>query len=51
MLLEASLAYGIGILASAILLAILGILRPGMPITEITGKIAVQELSLSWLLR
>ena len=47
MLLEAAVAYGIGIAASAILLAVLGILKPAMPVTEIAGKIAVQAIPAS----
>lgn len=44
---EAFAAYGIGILASAIMLLVFGILKTGMSTSEIIGKIAVQAIPAS----
>ena len=40
-------AYGIGIAASALMLALFVIIEPGMPVSEILGKIAVQAVPAS----
>lgn len=45
--LDALAAYGVGTIASAVLLALFGILAPGMPATEIAGKIAIQSVPAS----
>jgi len=42
--LDALSAYAIGVVVSASLLVLLGILRPGMPLDEVIGKIAVQSI-------
>jgi putative integral membrane protein (TIGR02587 family) len=47
-ILDALAAYGVGILASAAVLALFGILRLGMPIDEIVGKVAVQSIPASF---
>ena len=44
---DALIAYGIGILASAVVLTIFGIIRPTMPMDEIVGKIAIQSMPAS----
>ena len=44
---DATVAYGIGIFSSAIILTGFGILKPGMPLTEICGKIALQAVPAS----
>ncbi|MGE0179359.1 MAG: TIGR02587 family membrane protein [Sphingomonas sp.] len=43
-LLDALAAYGVGILAAAIILILFGILQWGMPLDEWAGKIAVQSV-------
>jgi putative integral membrane protein (TIGR02587 family) len=45
---DALAAYGIGIIASAVTLTLFGILMPDMPVSEITGKIAVQSVPASF---
>ncbi len=44
---DAMIAYGIGILASAVILAIFNILTPDQPLEEIAGKIALQSVPAS----
>jgi putative integral membrane protein (TIGR02587 family) len=44
---DACIAYGIGIVASALFLALFGIVEPGQPVGEIVGKIAVQSVPAS----
>ncbi|WP_206453188.1 TIGR02587 family membrane protein [Aurantimonas marina] len=44
---DAAIAYGIGILASAVVLATFGLLRFDMPLDEIVGKIAIQAVPAS----
>ena len=41
---DAFLAYGIGLAASAIVLAAFGVLKAGMPADELIGKVAVQSV-------
>jgi putative integral membrane protein (TIGR02587 family) len=41
---DAFLAYGIGIAASALVLAAFGVLKAGMPADELLGKVAVQSV-------
>lgn len=45
--LEACAAYGIGIVASALMLALLGVLEQGMSAGEIVGKVAIQTIPAS----
>ena len=47
-MLDALAAYGVAIIVSAIVLALFGILEPGMPRSEIVGKIAVQSVPASF---
>src|SRR3546814_20463688 len=44
---DAAIAYGIGILASGALLAVFGILTPGMPPAAVLGTIALQSVPAS----
>ncbi|MDO9418440.1 TIGR02587 family membrane protein [Pararhizobium sp.] len=44
---DAAIAYGMGIVASALILCAVGILKAGMPASEIIGKIAVQSVPAS----
>ncbi len=44
---DATIAYGIGILTSVVILAALGLLRGAMPASEITGKVALQSVPAS----
>ncbi len=44
---DAAIAYGIGLIASAIILSTLAILGPGMSLDELVGKIAVQTVPAS----
>ena len=44
---DAMIAYGIGILTSAVILAIFNLLTPGQPLDEIVGKIALQSVPAS----
>ena len=44
---DGMIAYGVGILASAIVLAAFGLLTPDMPMQEIAGKIAIQSVPAS----
>jgi putative integral membrane protein (TIGR02587 family) len=44
---DAFVAFGVGFVASALMLALFGIISPGMPITEIIGKIGVQTVPAS----
>jgi len=44
---EAITAYGIGILAAAALLYLLGVITTSMPLSEVSGKIAVQAIPAS----
>ena len=46
-LLDALMAFGLGALASTLLLAVLGIVGPGMSVDEIVGKIALQAVPAS----
>lgn len=47
-LLDALAAYGVGVIASAAVLSICGILTPDMSTSEIVGKIAVQSVPTSF---
>lgn len=47
-LLDALAAYGVGVIASAAALSAFGILMPGMSLSEIVGKIAVQSVPTSF---
>ena len=42
--LDALAAYGVGIVAAAVILLLFGVLEPGMPLDEWAGKIAVQAI-------
>ena len=42
--LDALAAYGVGFAASALLLAVFGVIGPGMGVSEVVGKVAVQAL-------
>lgn len=44
---DATIAYGIGILTSIVILTALGLLRGGMPASEIVGKVALQSVPAS----
>jgi putative integral membrane protein (TIGR02587 family) len=44
---DAIIAYGIGILTSLVVLTALGLLRGGMPASEIVGKVALQSVPAS----
>jgi putative integral membrane protein (TIGR02587 family) len=44
---DAFIAYGIGILTSAAILAVFGLLKTGMPWDEIVGKVAIQSVPAS----
>ena len=44
---DAMIAYGIGIVTSAVVLSLLGILKGGMPMSELVGKIAIQSVPAS----
>ena len=44
---DATIAYGIGILTSLVVLAALGLLRDGMPESELVGKVALQSVPAS----
>ena len=46
--LDAFAAFGVGVISSAVVLAIFGILTPDMPWSEIVGKIAVQSAPASF---
>ena len=46
--LDAFAAYGVGALASAALLALFGVIGPGMPLSELAGKVAVQAFPASF---
>jgi len=46
--LDALAAYGVGIVTSAVTLAIFGILRADMPLAELAGKIAIQSIPASF---
>ncbi len=41
---DAFIALGIGLLSSSLVLALLAVLEPGMPVSEIVGKIALQTV-------
>ena len=45
--LDAVVAFGVGALASAVMLALLGIINSSMPASEIIGKIAIQTIPAS----
>ena len=45
--LDAVIAFGVGAIASAAMLALFGIITPAMPMEEIVGKIAVQTVPAS----
>jgi putative integral membrane protein (TIGR02587 family) len=45
---DAFAAFGVGVIASAVTLGIFGVLQPGMPWSEIVGKIAVQSVPASF---
>lgn len=45
--LDAVIAFGVGAIASAAMLALFGIITPAMPVGEIVGKIAVQTVPAS----
>lgn len=44
---DAAIAYGIGILVSAVVLAVFNVLAPGMPVDGVIGKIALQSVPAS----
>lgn len=44
---DALIAYGLGILMSALILTLFGDLKPSMPMSELTGKIAIQAVAAS----
>ena len=46
--LDALAAYGVGILASAAILALFGVLTGGMPLDELAGKVALQSVPASF---
>lgn len=46
--LDALAAYAVGILASAAILAVFGLLSAGMPLDELTGMVAVQSIPASF---
>jgi putative integral membrane protein (TIGR02587 family) len=46
--LDALAAYGVGILGSAAVLAVFGVLKPGMPVDEMAGMIAIQSVPASF---
>lgn len=46
--LDALAAYGVGILASAVILAVFGVLTPDMPLDELAGTIAIQSVPASF---
>jgi len=46
--LDALAAYGVGILASAAILALFGVLDPGLPLDEMVGKVALQSVPSSF---
>lgn len=43
-MLDGLAAYGVGIIASAVVLALFGVLKPAMPIDEMAGMIAIQSV-------
>lgn len=47
MVVDAFVAFGIGAIASAVMLAIFGVLQTDMPASEIVGKIAIQTVPAS----
>lgn len=47
-LLDALAAYGVGVIASVAILSVFGILTPGMSLSEIVGKVAVQSVPASF---
>ena len=47
-ILDAFAAYGVGIIASAAVLAVFGIVTPDMPASELVGKVAVQSVPASF---
>jgi len=44
---DAAIAYGIAIMASAAILGLMGLIGPGMNLSEIVGKIAIQSVPAS----
>jgi putative integral membrane protein (TIGR02587 family) len=46
--LDALAAYGVGIIASSVLLSIFAILTPAMPLSELVGKVAIQSIPASF---
>lgn len=44
---DAMIAYGIGIVTSLVVLSALGLLRGGMPMSELVGKVALQSVPTS----
>nr|WP_244606632.1 TIGR02587 family membrane protein [Arsenicitalea aurantiaca] len=44
---DAAIAYGVGIISSATVLSIFGLLAPGMSVGEIAGKVALQSVPAS----
>ena len=46
--LDALAAYGVGILASAAILGLFGVLGPGMPFDELVGKVVIQSVPASF---
>lgn len=46
--LDALAAYGVAILASAVILSLFGVLAPAMPLDELSGKIAIQSVPASF---
>lgn len=44
---DATIAYGIGIVTSVVILTALGLLRGGMPASELVGKVALQSVPAS----
>lgn len=47
-ILDALAAYGIGVIAAAVMLALFAIIGPGMSASEIIGKIAIQSIPASF---
>ena len=44
---DAFVAFGVGFIASALILLLFGVIQPGMPLGEIIGKIAMQTVPAS----
>jgi putative integral membrane protein (TIGR02587 family) len=46
--LDALVAYAVGLFASALVLGLFGLLKPGVPLAEITGLVAIQSVPASF---